>query len=352
MVVGALVVVAWLVWTSRGALFPFALGLLFSYLVSPIVNRVQTVIPDRGWLGRSRRALAVTIVYLTALLAIVALVATIVPRVVSETVELVENLPEYADDARQESDYWNDRYEEAIPEDIRQRIEENVDQVGSVVGDAAVTALTAAFGTVRRVIGFIAGLLLLPLWTFYVLKDQRRGMDYLYGLFPPGIQHDVRNIVGIADRVLGAYVRGQIILGFIIGLVTFIGLYLLDVPYAVPLAVLAGIFEMVPILGPWISGVTGVIVVLATEPSKIWVVIVFFVMIQQLENTFLVPKVQGDAVDMNPAVIMVLLVVGGAVFGILGVIVIVPLAAIARDIFVYVYARLSEEGNLSENSSV
>jgi predicted PurR-regulated permease PerM len=108
---------------------------------------------------------------------------------------------------------------------------------------------------------------------------------------------------------------------------------------------------MIPILGPWISGVAGVIVVLATDPSKIWAVIILFVVIQQVENTFLVPKVQGDAVNMNPAAIMILLVVGGAVFGLLGVIIVVPAAAIARDVFVYIYGRLSEESNLPETST-
>jgi predicted PurR-regulated permease PerM len=162
------------------------------------------------------------------------------------------------------------------------------------------------------------------------------------------VRQDVRNIVGIADRILGAYVRGQLFLGFVVGVVTFVGLYVLGVQYAVALAVLSGLFEMIPILGPWLSFIAAAIVVLATDPGKFWAVLILFVMIQQLENTFLVPKIQGDAVEMNPAIIMILIVVGGAVFGFLGVIVIVPLAAIARDVFKYVYMRLSEEGNLPE----
>ncbi|MEX2314605.1 MAG: AI-2E family transporter, partial [Thermomicrobiales bacterium] len=341
LVIGAVLVIVWLIWSARGALFPFAIGLVFSYLISPLVNRVQLAIPNRGWLGRSRRVIAVLIVYLAAISLVISLVATIGPRLVNETFELIEGLPEYAETVREESKYWNRWYEETIPIDVRVRIEENLDEIGSVVAEAAQSAVMATFGTIQRVFGFIAGLLLLPLWMFYVLKDQRRGLDFFYNLWPDGIQQDVRNIVGIADRVLAAYIRGQLLLGLIVGSVTFIGLYVIGVEFAVPLAVLAGIFEMIPILGPWISGVAGVIVVLATDPSKIWAVIILFVVIQQVENTFLVPKVQGDAVDMNPALIMILLVVGGAVFGLLGVIVVVPAAAIARDVFVYIYGRLS-----------
>lgn len=348
LVVAAVLVIAWLVWSSRGALLPFAIGLVFSYLIAPLVNRVQLAIPDRGWVGRSRRTLAVLLVYISALSIIVAIIATIGPQLVNETVDLVETMPEYADTVREESNYWNNWYEETVPEDIRLEVESNLDEIGSVIAGAARSAVMAAFGTIQRVFGFLAGLALLPLWTFYILKDQRRGLDFFYNLWPKTIQPDVRNVVGIADRILAAYIRGQLLLGFIVGVVTFIGLYFIGVEYAIPLAVLAGIFEMIPILGPWLSGVAGVIVVLATDPGKIWAVIILFVAIQQLENTFLVPKVQGDAVALNPAIIMILLVVGGAVFGLLGVIVIVPLAAIFRDVFVYIYGRLSEEGNLTE----
>jgi predicted PurR-regulated permease PerM len=350
LVIVAVAVVAWLIWSSRGALLPFAIGLVFSYLIAPLVHQVQRIIPKRGWIGRASRGIAVFIVYGLALAAAVAVVATIGPRLVNETIELIEGMPEYAETVREESDYWNNWYEETIPEDIRLEIEAHLDEIGSVIAGAAQSAIMATFGTIQRVFGFLAGLALLPLWTFYILKDQRRGLDAFYNMWPRNIQPDVRNIVGIADRILAAYIRGQLLLGFVVGIVTYIGLFFIGVEYAVPLAVLAGIFEMVPILGPWISGVAGAIVVLATDPGKIWAVIILFVAIQQLENTFLVPKIQGDAVDLNPAIIMVLIVVGGAVFGLLGVIVIVPLAAIARDIFVYVYGRLSEEAELAEGA--
>ncbi|HEX5164679.1 MAG TPA: AI-2E family transporter [Thermomicrobiales bacterium] len=345
LVIGVILVIAWLVWSSRGALLPFAIGLIFSYVIAPLVNRVQMAIPNRGWLGRARRGIAVMIVYLSVLGLIVIAVATVGPRLVNETFDLVEGLPQYAETVREESNYWNRWYEETVPENVRVEIEAHLDEIGTVVAGAARSAIMATFGTIQRVFGFLAGLLLLPLWTFYILKDQRRGMDFFYNMFPPNIRPDVRNVVGIADRILGAYIRGQLLLGLAVGIVTFIGLYVLDVQYAVPLAVLAGIFEMVPILGPWISGTVAAIVVLATDPGKIWAIIILFVMIQQVENTFLVPKIQGDAVDLNPAIIMILLVVGGAVFGLLGVVVIVPAAAIARDVFIYVYGRLSEESN-------
>ncbi|HUG16249.1 MAG TPA: AI-2E family transporter [Thermomicrobiales bacterium] len=336
-------VVLWVLWSARGALLPFFIGLVFAYLLAPLVNLVQSIFPGRGWIGTVRRTIAVVIVYALTIGGIVVLVMTVGPPIVNETYELVENLPNYVRTLEGEGAYWWRQYEENVPAEVRREIERNLDGIQSVIVSAVRSALTATFGMVRRVIGLILGLALLPLWLFYVLKDQRKAAAHFYALWPPALRNDVRNVIGIADKVLSAYIRGQLFLGLVVGSVTFIGLYVLDVQQAVALAVVAGLLEMVPILGPWIAFFAAAIVVLATDPGKIWAVAVLFFMIQQLENTFLVPKVQGAVVDMNPALIILLLVVGGASFGFIGIVVIVPLAAIARNVFIYVYNRLQEE---------
>jgi predicted PurR-regulated permease PerM len=348
LVAGALFVIIWVLWSARGALLPFAIGLVIAYLIAPLVNIIQSVFPNRGWIGRARRTFAVIIVYVLGAGAIVATVMTIGPPILNETYELIDNLPQYWQNARQETVYWTRQYEQNVPLDVRREIESNLGQIEGMLASGIRSALSTTFGTVRRVFGILAGLLLLPLWLFYVLKDQRKAASFFYGIWPPAIQHDVRNIVSIADKVLGAYVRGQLFLGFVVGIVTFIGLYIIEVKQAIALAVISGMFEMVPILGPWISFIAAAIVVLATDPTKIWAVAILFFMIQQLENTLLVPKVQGTAVDMNPAIIILLLVVGGAAFGFIGIVTIVPLAAIARNVFIYVYNRLSEEADQAD----
>ncbi len=348
LVVGSLLVITWALWSARGALFPFIIGLTIAYLLEPLVDRVQRVIPAAGILARARRTIAVIIVYAVALGIFGISAYAFGTQVAQETVDLAENMPDYVESARAEFKAWNDWYIETVPPDIRDSVEANLDEATSVATSAIKTTLLATVGTVQRVVGLIASLALLPLWIFYLLKDQGKAFDFFYRLWPRPLQRDVRNVVGIIDGVLGSYIRGQLILGAIVGVVTLVGLIVLDIAYATPLAILAGIFEMVPILGPGLSFIAAAIVVLATDPGKIWLVAILFLMIQQLENTFLVPKIQGNAVDMNPAVIMVLLVLGGALFGIIGVIAVVPLAAIARDVFVYVYNRLSEEARAGD----
>ncbi|HQX64009.1 MAG TPA: AI-2E family transporter, partial [Thermomicrobiales bacterium] len=348
LVVGSLLLVTWTLWTAREALFPFIIGLTVAYLLQPLVNRVQRMIPPRGVLVRIRRTLAVIVVYGVALGVLGLSLYVFGTRIAHETIDLVENMPGYVDMARDEFQSWNDWYLETIPASVRLKIEENLDEAGRVASSAIQATLLATVGTVQRAVGLIAGLALLPLWIFYLLKDQGKAFDFFYRLWPRPLQRDVRNIVGIVDGVLGSYIRAQLFLGVVVGVVTLIGLVVLDIKYAAPLAILAGIFEMVPILGPWLSFIAAAIVVLATDPEKIWIVAILFLLIQQVENTFLVPKIQGDAVDINPAVIMVLLVVGGALMGVIGVVAVVPLAAIARDVFIYVYNRLTEEAHSSD----
>ena len=117
-------------------------------------------------------------------------------------------------------------------------------------------------------------------------------------------------------------------------------LFLLGVDLSLGLGVWAGVTELVPIIGPWVGAVPGLILIAATDLSLLpWVALVYF-MVQQLENNFLVPRIQGQALDLHPALIIVLLVVGGAVWGFIGLVTVVPGTAILRELFWYVDRRL------------
>jgi predicted PurR-regulated permease PerM len=337
----ACVVVLWILWTARVALSPFILGMVVAYILFPFVNRIERLIPDKGILHHVRRTIAVLVVYIASFGSLTLALMTIGPAILQEITELIESIPDYWESIQYEGDYWFQRYEEEVPRDIRRQIESNFDQLGSTVTDALRTGVLATIGTVRRFLGIMLGLLILPLWIFYVLKDHRQGSTLFYNMWPAQVRSDIRNIVGIVDHVLGRYIRGQLFLGIVVGLVSGIGFWVIDVQQPLALGVIAGILELVPILGPWISFFVAAMVVLATDPGKLIPVAILCFMVQQLENTFLVPRVQGTAVSMNPAVIMVLLVIGGSVGGIFGIIAVVPIAAVGRDVFLYIHGRLS-----------
>lgn len=350
LVVGGLLVLAWVFWGVRGALLPFAIGALIAYLLAPLVNRFENVVPFKNRLSRELvRTIAILEVYLLFIAVLVILALTVIPAMVEETQQLVDDLPVYWEDARSEFDYWNRRYEDEAPPEVKESVEENLDEITAYLSDFGSRIASTTIGSIQRFLSLIAGLVILPLWVFYVLKDQRRGMAAFYRLWPEEIREDVFQIVRIVDRILSSYIRGQLFLGLIVGIVTGVGMWIIGVQQPLALGIVAGIFEMVPILGPWISFIVAALVVLATDPDKILLVAILSLGIQQLENTFLVPRVQGSAVNMNPAVIMMLLVIGASMWGFLGIVIIVPLAAVARDVFAYIYRRLETPAEEDES---
>jgi predicted PurR-regulated permease PerM len=165
-------------------------------------------------------------------------------------------------------------------------------------------------------------------------------------------RRDAFAVLGIVDHTFGRWIRGQLILGVVVGIATFAGLIILGefidpvfLSFAVLLAVVAGVLELVPVIGPILSMIPTLVLALATDdPVKAAVaVVVLYLVVQQLENHVLVPIIQGDAVELHPSIVILALIVGSALFGLLGAILSVPVTAAARDIYRYCFRRLSED---------
>ncbi|MYI82947.1 MAG: AI-2E family transporter [Chloroflexi bacterium] len=216
-------------------------------------------------------------------------------------------------------------------------IAENSDQLGVEIASHT----TDSFSFLTRTLAVIFGFLIVPFWLFYALRDRHRFEDNFGAAVPVAVRPDIFNGIRIADALLGRYLRGQLILGAVVGVLTFIGLTLIDVELSIALAIFAGISELIPIIGPWIGALPALLMAAASgDPEKILWVALLFVMVQQLENNLLVPRIQSQAVDLHPAIIILLLVAAGAVFGFIGLLVIVPLTALLREIFWYADSRL------------
>jgi len=201
--------------------------------------------------------------------------------------------------------------------------------------------------SVVNTVTFLFGFFLIPFWLFYVLMDQRAGRDYLDRMIHPRLRADFWAMITIIDHDLSGYLRGQLILGTSVGLAAWIGLTALNiagmkVPYTVLLAVVAGVTELVPVIGPIIGAIPAILLGLADSPTTALAVTILYIAIQQLENHILVPRIIGESVGVHPAILMVVLVVCSQVFGLLGAILSAPLSAMARDLFLYLYGRLSD----------
>ena len=336
-----LLVVLWVAWLARWALFPFALGALVAYVLTPAVDRVAQLVPARSHRQNVlRRGLAVLVVYLLIGLGLTGLGLVIVPVAIDQTAEFVDRLPRLIDDAQTQVNEWLERYRERVPEEARDRIDDFVEDFGDELGDRFSESTTGIFGSLSTTIAVIIGFLVTPVWMFYALRDRHSFERNFQAALPTGVRPDVVNGLRIADHLLGRYLRGQLFLGVVIGAMVFVGLTLLGVELSIALAIFAGITELIPIIGPWIGVLPALVIVAASDPDKILWVALLYLGVQQVENVLLVPRIQGHAVDLHPAIIILLLAVAGTVFGFFGLIVVVPLTALLRELFWYADHRL------------
>ena len=198
-------------------------------------------------------------------------------------------------------------------------------------------------------IGLVFGYLILPVWVAYILKDKVAIVATFDQALPASWRFDVWAIIRTVERIFGQWVRGQLILGFSVGVLTFIGLTILSQlvdpifgRYAVLLSIIAGVLELVPIIGPILSAVPAVLLAATAghrrRRSRRWLL---YTLVQQLENNFLVPKIQGNAVELHPAAVIFAIIIGGSLAGLLGAILALPMTAAFRDVVRYLFRRLS-----------
>lgn len=339
---GMLLLVVWVAWQARWALLPFSIGALVAYVLTPVVDRLASLVP--GHAQRDNvvlRGFAVVLVYLAIAGVLAGAGVAIVPVAIDEISQFVDDLPTHIDDTQAQVNVWLEVYRERVPEDIRFRIDEYAAQFGDDLGHRIASAGAPVFESLTGWIAVIAGFVVVPIWMFYALRDRHNFERNFAAAVPEPVQPDVLNGVRIADQLIGRYLRGQLLLGFLVGVATFIGLTFLDVDLAIALAVFAGVAELIPIVGPFIGALPAVLIVAATDPDKIIWVLLLYVAVQQVENHLLVPRVQGHAVDLHPAVIIMLLAIAGTVFGFIALVIIIPLVALLRELFWYADHRFS-----------
>ena len=337
-----LVTVIYLITQSLGALFPFAVAAIVAYALSPLVDRMTIIFPSYfGDNNKIKRGLSVLIIYLTTILAFVVLGWTMIPVILDQIDQFIDTLPEITNEAQKQINSWLEVYRNRTPTNIQAHVDSSIDQVlitiANTIQDLMIHTINIFTSSVTTIIGFVV----VPFWMFYVLRDRPNVKPHLLKAVPPKFQIDVANLLAVADDILGKYIRAQLLLGLIVGVSVAVALTALNIQLSLALGVFAGVTELIPFIGPVIGAIPALIIVAATAPEHfIWVVLIYF-LIQQIENSILVPRIQGHALSIHPAVILLLLAIGATTFGIIGLIVVVPLAAVLREIFWYIDRRLS-----------
>ncbi len=331
----------WLLWRTWAGLTPFLIGVVLAFVLMPLVDNLNRFLP---------RFLAILLVYILVAGALTAFVLYLLPIIIEQSKNLINNTPNYAKETQNWLNQTFKDMQQSLPKDFQQPFNESINSFSTnavnFVRDTLINSATGLIGWLFGTIGFLVGILIIPFWLFFILKDKARGMRTFYGLVPVKLREDVYRLVHIVADGLNEYIRGQLIVAASVGVMVTIGLLIInfDASTAIFLGFIAGLFEVLPIVGPILGAIPSLIVALFTggfgNVDLAVKVMILFLIIQQIEGNLLIPKIAGDSTKLHPAVVMLVIIMGSEVAGLPGAIVAVPFTALVRDVYIYLYQRL------------
>ncbi|SES63852.1 AI-2E family transporter [Anaerobranca gottschalkii] len=298
---------------------PFIISYILAYLLNPIVVLLEK--------RKIPRILGVMIIYLLFFLLIFTAIAKLIPVIYSEITRLESLVPEYSVKIREYIVDINEQINRLeLPESIQQSIQKNANLLEEGIINFLKTipqrGISAAVTTFQ--------IFLVLVLTFYCLRDYYLIQDYLLRLISPRKQQKFLKVMGEIDESLGNYIRGQFIICSFIGVLTYLWLLIIGVDFSLILGIIAGVTNIIPYFGPFIGAVPSVIVALFTSPMLALKVAIGIIIIQQIESNLVAPQVLGKKMGMHPLLVIFSLLAGGKFFGIIGMIIGVPVMAIIR----------------------
>lgn len=341
-----LLTLLWLLETTGFLLAPFFLALVLAYIQHPLVSWMERKGISRNW--------GTTLLALPGIIGIVLIAAVGIPALGSQIAEFIQNLPSVirsltgwaermqGELLRRDIPYVDEqaligRLRSIQPNEVVAYLQERQ----AVLAQRAwqgVLGLGRGVGSVMSILGYV---FLTPLLTFYLLRDWTRIESGLSELIPTGQRTRVLEFFREYDRLLAGYLRGNFLESAIVGALTTIALWIVGIPYAFLLGVIAGVFNLIPYIGLIISVVPAVIVALFTGNILVSLgkVAVVYAVVQALDGSFIGPKVVGDAVGLHPVWVILALSIAGAFFGFVGFLIAVPLAVLVKLLLALALAR-------------
>jgi len=302
------------------------LGLVFLYFIRDIllIIFVSVIIAAAmngpvSWLQghKIHRILGVLFVYLIFLLLAILVITIISPMLTEQIKQLANYFPELVEKVNIGFQEWWGKYRTDV------NIQSFLDNFSNKLNQAT----SSIFGTIVGLFGGLFSFGIVLVISFYLAVQEKGVKRFFVSMTPSEHQHYVSDLINRIQIRIGGWLRGQLFLMLIIGSLTFIGLYFLGVKYALTLALIAGILELIPYIGPFIALVPAAILAFVQSPMLALLVIILYVVIQQLENYIIVPQVMKRAVNLNPIVIIIAMLIGAKLAGVMGVILSIPLTA-------------------------
>ncbi|MFD1172553.1 AI-2E family transporter [Oceanobacillus picturae] len=313
-------------------------GILY-YLTKPLMHLFERF--------RINRIVSIFLVFIVLILLGYLVWIYIAPIAQNQFKNLINNIPKMVDWAQDMITYWQSN-QTMIPEQVDTAISNFTDNLQSHIENV----LNYLFGFIGQLISVIAALVLVPFFLFFMLKDGDRLVPFVTQIFSKKKAKNLRSLLGKIDDTLTAFIQGQLIVSFAVGVLLFIGYLIIRLDYSLTLALFAMVMNVIPFIGPFIAVVPALIVGAFQDPLMIvWVSIVMLV-VQQFESNFISPNVMGRALDLHPLTVITVILAAGSIAGFVGILFAVPFYAVIKTIIVHFYKTYQKSKDTKEDSLI
>lgn len=329
-VLSGLLIMLWLLVRVWPIMPPFVVAIILSYLLHPWVKYFE----KKGL----TRTFSIIAVYIILGSSIFFISAYGIPVLIRELYVFADAVPDYTRRVQQMTQEFYARYQQiSIPESVRTVIDETLLNL-------ELSLVEGIRGAAEKIFGFLPHLVILilvPVLSFYILQDAEKINMKVISLIPKSWRDDFLFIWGEVDMVLMKFIRGNLLVAFIVGVLTSVGLIIIKLEFAILLGIIAGIANLIPYFGAVIGAIPAVIVALLDLPKKVIYVLIVTIIVQQIESSILAPKILGGSLGLHPAIVIFVLLAGGHLYGIIGLLAAVPVAAIVKIICRYAWRKIA-----------
>lgn len=317
LVVAALGVLLWVMWEARGVLVLVFIAAILAAGIAPAVHRIRAL--WRFYFHRPlARGPAVMIVYLPFVVLALVLCVLVAPRFVDDMRELGARMPELV-----EKNILVPLEAQGVPVGrIREELRGGIELPRSRV-----------FAYMRTTATAMASIIAVLFLVAYMLIDADRLRNLFLLVYDPEVRGERRRVLNRMSGRMSSWLSAQLLLSAIIGVTTFIGFTIIDLPYALPLAILAAVGELIPMIGPTVGAIPALAIALLHSSWQFWAVLIFAFVLQKLENYLIVPRVMANRVQVSPLAVFIAFLIGASLLGVPGALIAIPVTAILQVAF-------------------
>lgn len=333
-------VIVWLIWLLAPVIMPFAIAGMLAYLGDPLADRLE-----KYGMGRT---LAVSIVFIVLVLVAAGALLLLVPLIARQIESVVQNFPNYLAWARDTALPWLQHKLHLDPhaldsDRLMAAVKAHIGSIGSVLGKLSRSGVGAVM--------WLTNLVLIPVVAFYLLRDWDRLVAWIDRMLPRSVEPTIAHLARESDAVLGAFVRGQLLVMLALGIFYGVALTLVGISVGPLIGMVAGLLSFVPYLG-FITGFAAAIIAALVQHgdwSHVLMVVGVFVVGQLLEGYVLVPRLVGEKIGLHPVAVIFAVLAGGYLFGFLGILLALPAASVILVVLRYLSERYRQSELYTES---